>query len=84
MFYNILFHQFPSNVWLLILQKLEVDFCQSAWVRLFNYGLNDKCVTKSEMRLTGKIQPMLTVWHRSYNIRQGKKLITWSSLGFEF
>lgn len=52
---------------------MEVDFCQSAWVRLFNHGLNDKCAMKSEMRLTGKIQPRLTVWHSSYSIRQGKK-----------
>jgi hypothetical protein len=68
-----LFHQFASNVWLLILQKLEVDLCQSAWVRLFNHGLNDKCIMKSEIRLTGKFQPRLTVWHSSYNKRQGKK-----------
>jgi hypothetical protein len=41
---------------------------------------------RSEMRLTGKIQPRLTVWHSSYNIRQDKKklITTWSSLGFEF
>jgi hypothetical protein len=52
---------------------LEEDFCQSSWVRLCNYGLNDKCVTKHEVRLTGRIQPRLIVWHSNYNIRWGGK-----------